>query len=240
MGLVDRRRAETIMHNVAKALPSLLLIFTTGAFAASTADWSRCIFHSDVIGPGIEACTRIIQAGGVETRLLVVAYVSRGIEYEPGDHYDRAIADFTKAIELDPQDPMAYDRRGGAYYRKGDYGHAIVDYNKVRELNPHYTNVFFNLGISHKASGAFDFAIGYLTAAINVNPKDGGAYWMRGESYQAKRELNWAVADFNKALELGGDDRDFARSAYYDLHGCSSLDYAIANDPLCIQPVSLR
>jgi tetratricopeptide (TPR) repeat protein len=225
------------MHIGAKALPGLLLVFTTGAFAASTADWSRCIFHSDVIGPGIEACTRIIQAGGVETHLLVVAYVSRGIEYEARD-YDRAIADFTKAIELDPQDPMAYDRRGGAYYRKGDYEQAIVDYNKVRELNPHYANVFFNLGISYKAlGGSLDLAIGYLTAATNVNPKDGDAYWMRGESYQVRREFYWAVADFNKALELGGEDRNFPRSDYYELHGCS-LDYAIANDPPCIEPAS--
>jgi tetratricopeptide (TPR) repeat protein len=228
------------MHNVAKALSSLLLIFTGGAFAASTADWSRCIFHSDVIGPGIEACTRVIQAGGDETHLLVVAYVSRGVEYEAGDHYDRAIADFTKAIELDPQDPMAYDHRGGAYYRKGDYEHAIVDYLKVRKLNPHDANVFFNLGVSYKGlGGSLDLAIGYLTAAINVYPNDGDAYWMRGESYQARREFYWAVADFNKALELGGENRKFPRSAYYELHGCS-LDYAIANDPLCIQPVSLR
>jgi Flp pilus assembly protein TadD len=41
--------------------------------------------------------------------------------------YDRAIADFTQAIRLDPNNAKAYRERGLAYNNKGDYDGAIGD-----------------------------------------------------------------------------------------------------------------
>jgi tetratricopeptide (TPR) repeat protein len=42
--------------------------------------------------------------------------------------YDGAIADFSKAIELDPKYALAYDNRGVAKDRKSDYDGAIAGY----------------------------------------------------------------------------------------------------------------
>ena len=47
--------------------------------------------------------------------------------------YDRAIADYNKALELDPKDATAYNNRGYAYRQKGDYDKAIADYDKALE-----------------------------------------------------------------------------------------------------------
>ena len=49
---------------------------------------------------------------------------------------DLAIADYTKAIELNPKDQQAYWRRGLSYGHKGQCGPAIADYSKAIELNP--------------------------------------------------------------------------------------------------------
>ena len=54
----------------------------------------------------------------------------------PGDEYERAIADHTKAIALDPNDANAYYNRGVAYEQKGDKDQAIADFRKVLEINP--------------------------------------------------------------------------------------------------------
>mgnify|MGYP001595382467 CR=1 FL=1 len=43
--------------------------------------------------------------------------------YNKGD-YDRAIADYTRAIELDPKDAITYSNRGIVYYNKGEYDYA--------------------------------------------------------------------------------------------------------------------
>ena len=48
------------------------------------------------------------------------AYSARGLVYYDRGDDDRAITDFSKAIELDSQNADAYNNRGMAYFRKGD------------------------------------------------------------------------------------------------------------------------
>ena len=55
------------------------------------------------------------------------------------DNYG-AIADFTKAIELNPNDSAAYYKRGGTKYDLEDYYGAISDYTKAIELNPNFAD----------------------------------------------------------------------------------------------------
>ena len=56
-------------------------------------------------------------------------------KYKQGD-YQGAIADYTKAIEINPQDVGAYTNRGIAKNGLKDYQGAIADWTKVIELIP--------------------------------------------------------------------------------------------------------
>ena len=50
--------------------------------------------------------------------------------------YTGAIADFSKAIELDPENKYAYYSRGTAKYELEDYRGYIADYSKAIEITP--------------------------------------------------------------------------------------------------------
>ena len=50
--------------------------------------------------------------------------------------YDQAIADFAKALELNPNYADAYRVRGLAYAYKKEYDQAVADFSKTLELNP--------------------------------------------------------------------------------------------------------
>lgn len=62
------------------------------------------------------------------------AYYNRGNAYDDKGEYDRAIADYNKAIEINPRDDKAYNNRGSAYYYKGEYNRAWEDVHKAQGL----------------------------------------------------------------------------------------------------------
>jgi tetratricopeptide (TPR) repeat protein len=86
------------------------------------------------------------------------AYYNRGVAWQKKGDYDRAITDYTKAIEINPGDALAYYNRGNAYQGKGQYERAISDYNKAIELNPKFAEAYVNLGGAYLGKGLYDQA----------------------------------------------------------------------------------
>jgi len=93
-----------------------------------------------------------------------------GGAYQAEGDSNRAIEDFTKTIEINPQDAKAYVRRGSVYQVNGDGDHAIADYNKAIEIDPLYAIAYFNRGGAFEAKGDRDHAIADYTKAIETRP----------------------------------------------------------------------
>jgi tetratricopeptide (TPR) repeat protein len=72
--------------------------------------------------------------------------------YDNGD-YDKALADFNQAIQLDPTYVFAYNNRGNVYLHKGDYDKAIADYDKAIQLDPKYAGAYDNRVKAYKVKG---------------------------------------------------------------------------------------
>ncbi len=80
------------------------------------------------------------------------AYVEKG-------EYDKAIAEYTEAIRLDPTDVKTYYNRGLTYRNKGDHDQAIADFTETIRLHPQNpvfysfrANVYRALGDDAKAA----------------------------------------------------------------------------------------
>jgi tetratricopeptide (TPR) repeat protein len=65
-------------------------------------------------------------------------YLVKGYSFFTQSQWDRAIAEYSRAIELDPKLAAAYNYRGSAYGEKGDYDKAIADFNMAIELDPRF------------------------------------------------------------------------------------------------------
>ena len=72
--------------------------------------------------------------------------------YDNGD-YDKALADFNQAIQLDPTYVFAYNNCGNVYLHKGDYDKAIADYDKAIQLDPKYAGAYDNRVKAYKVKG---------------------------------------------------------------------------------------
>jgi PGF-CTERM protein len=70
------------------------------------------------------------------------AYNNRGAAYYDLKQYERAIEDYSKAIELNPNYVGAYINRGVTYYDLKQYERAIEDFDKAIELNPNLAEAY--------------------------------------------------------------------------------------------------
>lgn len=61
-------------------------------------------------------------------------YFTRGLDYAKKGQYEKAIEDFSKAIDLDPKYGKAYMNRGIAYAKSGNSDKAAADFAQCCNL----------------------------------------------------------------------------------------------------------
>ena len=88
-------------------------------------------------------------------RKYIDAYNSRGLLHQKLENHEKAIKDFTKIIEIDNENWLAYHHRGNSYTEQGDkkysieFKRAMKDYDKSIEINSSNQNgmSFFKRGL---------------------------------------------------------------------------------------------
>ena len=102
------------------------------AFAASQKDHEDCSKAGGDIA--IPSCTRIINDHNESVRNRAIAYYNRGSAWSDKGDNDRAIADYSEAIRLDPKGAGSYRSRGHANFDKGDFTAAAADLLRASDL----------------------------------------------------------------------------------------------------------
>ena len=128
---------------------------------------------------------------------------NRGNAHVKQGDYDQAIAEYTAAIEMDPQNAYAYYIiRGYAYGAQGNYHLAIADYTAAIGLNSQFAWAYYNRGIAYAKQGEYGQAVADYTAAIGLNPQLADAYMLRGLAYGVQGKYDQAVADYTAVIGL--------------------------------------
>ena len=142
--------------------------------------------------------------------------------YEILEQYDKALADYTKMIELDPKSRVlhnynTYFERLKLYLKLGDLQKAEEDCNTFIELDPKDPEGYYYLSIIFDRQDRHIDAIDMLTTAI-TRLSDGGyyissfdgndiglkdIYIKRGEIYQIMNIDVFMCSDYQKACNLG-------------------------------------
>ncbi len=136
----------------------------------------------------------------------------RGISNERSKKWPQAEADFKKALELSPDQPLVLNYLGYSWVDMGqNLDEAMTMIKKAAELRPNDGFIVDSLGWAHYRLGAYDDAVDDLERAIGLKPEDpvindhlGDAYWKAGRKLEA--QFQWRHArDFGAegpALEL--------------------------------------
>jgi tetratricopeptide (TPR) repeat protein len=199
--------------------------------------------HQDCTGSNpervITGCTRMTQNPAESPHNRAIAFYNRGGIYKQRKDYDRAIADYSEAVKIDPQYVNAYINRGMAYDSKGDNDAAAADFSRAIELKPDEPLAYYDRGyIRSWEKHDYDGAIADLSKAIELGTKDAPTYFYRAMAYQGKKDYRHAIADYdeglkqtpNNAIALSYRGTSYQNLADFD-HALADYNAAIKADP---------
>ena len=150
-----------------------------------------------------------IAAVGIPQRDNWTLFYFRGICYERSKQWPKAEADFKKALELNPEQPLVLNYLGYSWVDQGlNLEEAFKMLHRAVELRPNDGYIVDSLGWAHFKLGQYQEAAQTLEKAINLKPADpvlndhlGDAYWRVNRRVEA--HFQW-----NHARDMGPEPED--------------------------------
>lgn len=156
-------------------LAAILLSILTGPAAAQNLARQGELCSTSEGAAAIAACTAYIEAGKQSGMDVSDAYFNRGIQFVHMGEYDRAISDYTVAIQMSPGFAYAYVNRGTAFVQKDDFDRAIEDYSTALQIMPEVPELFMNRGVAYFATRQFTKAKADFVHALSLEPRSADA-----------------------------------------------------------------
>lgn len=144
------------------------------------------------------------------------AFRYRGMIQYDLKHYDQAMADFNRFLELEKDckncAPIGYYWRGNVYRVLNRYLEAVADYTKAIELEVEYSNAFRYQGLCQLELKQFDEALASFNRFVELEKECANcapiAYTLRGNAYKALGQYQKAIADYEEALKRKSDYKE--------------------------------
>lgn len=131
-----------------------------------------------------------------------LSFNCRGGVYYFNEDYDKAMVDFSRAIELKRDYADAYYNRGLVFNNWGKYKEAIQDYSASIQHRKGFAPVYYYRGNAYYNLGKYDSAIADFKSAIALKYNSVNVYYNRGLIYYNQGKHEEAIQDFNATLQI--------------------------------------
>jgi tetratricopeptide (TPR) repeat protein len=133
--------------------------------------------------------------------------LGRGSVYKAKKNYPMALADFTKAIELKPDDPAAHYFRGLIYQATSDNQSAIADLTIAVNNRPDAPDPHFARGVSYMETQEYKKALEDFQIAGTNKVNNYEAWANAGQAAEALGDKQEAARDYKRALQINSSSK---------------------------------
>lgn len=114
-------------------------------------------------GKAVSLSPEATSSGAVMDKLSTQAddYFREAEKYYSQGNYDQAIANYNKAIQINPNDAKVYVNRGVAYASRCNYDQAIADFDKALQIDSNFAGgagIYYNRGVAYHYKKDYDKA----------------------------------------------------------------------------------
>ncbi|MFG2651040.1 tetratricopeptide repeat protein [Streptomyces sp. NPDC048436] len=186
---------------VARRWARVLVDAGEDAGAAAAGKWGRDLLAA--LGENcVDALGLLADRAGFDARGQAVARMLRGRDLRNSGAYEAALAEYDRAVGLDPELARAYYGRGSTRALQGDHAAAITELDRALAVAPDYGRALRLRGEFHRLLGNWGQAIRDLGRAIAIQPADAFAWASRGAAQYSIDQDEEALADLDRAVEL--------------------------------------
>ena len=116
-------------------------------------------------------------------------------EKKAAEEHAKALKDFQRAVELNPNMPEAYNGLGFTYRKLGDYAKALANYDQALQLAPKFADAIEYRGEAYLALDRLDDAKQAYLALFGMDRKQADALMSAMKDYVAKKKADPAGLD---------------------------------------------
>lgn len=122
--------------------------------------------------------------------------------YENGE-FSLSAKYYTKAIEVNAKDDLAYAGYGKALLKLEEYGEARESFIKAMQLNAHRIEVYYLIGNSFFYERKYEEALGFYNQYLSLDKSYGNVWFNAAMAYMSVKKTEKGCSCLQKADEMG-------------------------------------
>jgi protein O-mannosyl-transferase len=135
-----------------------------------------------------------------------MAYENLGGVYMKANQVDKAVPQFRKALDLNPDDAEAMNELGVATMEEGQTDEAIALFIRALEAAPNNAETHINLGMALLQKGQLENAANHFQHAAQIDPRNASARKDLAAAYLQAGQWADAAAQYQRAAEIEPDN----------------------------------
>lgn len=207
--------SEALRAGARVAVPIVLLAILLAGCSFDLGSWSP---SSDKAAPAKTAAAPVTGPGDAKS------YLARGQALLQSGKTEEALAEFDRAIALDPHYAEALYHRGLLHQREKQHQSAVDDFTSANGLTPQRAEPLLGRAISYLALDKVKEAAADLDEAVQADPQNAQCWSTRGFAYERLGDRTRAASSYARALNIRPKD-EAARSGFARVGGKPGQNY---------------